>query len=154
MKRSLFLGILLLFPLYAACGAKLTPAAAVADNATKAVQSAGLILKAAQAAHTQTSPIGSRPIVSTQQLDQIALLCDKLGRTGSVLSTTISDYQAAKAAGSDTAMLSAKIQTLVSDAMSVLSLVGTVVPSGTVSAIDQAVAQAFGFYAMIKASIL
>lgn len=136
------------------CGAQLTPAAAVADTATKAIQSASVILKTAQTAHAQTNPMTGKPVVSTVQLDQIALAADKLGRIGSLLSKTITDYQAARAAGASTVTIVAAIQALVGDAMSALNEIGKSVPNGTVAAIDQAVASAFSLYAQIRAAAL
>lgn len=136
------------------CAANLTPAAAVADTATKAIQSASIILKTAQTAHAQINPMNGKPVVSTAQLDQVALVADKLGRVGSLLSKTLSDYQSAKAAGTSTVALVAGIQSLVGDAMNALNEIGKAVPNGTVAAIDHAVAQAFGLYAQIRAAAL
>lgn len=132
----------------------LTPVGQVAKAADQVEQTGLVILHAAQAAHQQTNPLTGAPVVSTAQLDQVAIVCDKLGRLGTSLAQALPDYNAAKASGGDTSKLSAAIQALVGDATAALQSIGKIVPSGTVQAMDQAVAGALGLYAQIRAAVL
>lgn len=144
----------LVTPFVAGCHANLTPVAAVASPATQVEQTGMLILQAAQSAHAQTNPQTGRPIISTAQLDTVAVACDKIGRLGTTLAQALSDYSAAKDAGSSTTVLAASIQSLVADAVAALNTIGQSIPNGTVAAIDQAVVTAFGIFAQIKAAAL
>lgn len=136
------------------CAGNQTPIAAVAKPATSVEQTGSAILRAAQAAHAQTNPFTNQPIISTQQLDNVALVCDKLGRIGITLAKALSDYSALKAAGGNTAALAVAIQSLVADATAALDTIGKSIPNGTVAAIDQAVTEALGLWAQINAGVL
>jgi hypothetical protein len=149
MKYLILIGLLVLTP---ACAGNLTPVAAVASNATKVELTAGQLLAAAQTAHTQL--LNGKPLISTAQLDQVALVCDKLGRLGTTLSKTLTDYQAAKVAGTSTTALAATIQTLVGDATAALQTIGQSIPQGTVATIDSIVTAALGLWAQIAAANL
>ena len=131
-----------------------TPAAAVADAASKVEDSGTAILTAAQTANGQINPLNGKPVISTAQLDVVALACDKLGRLGSTLAKALTDYSAAKAAGANTAALAAAIVSMVNDATAALNTIGKSIPNGTVAAIDTAVTTALGLYATIKAGVL
>lgn len=137
-----------------ACAGNLTPVAAAASAATKVEQTGSLILKAAQTANAQINPLTGSPVISRAQLDAVAIACDTLGRLGTRLAQGLTDYQAAKAAGGSTAALSAAIQALVADATGALSDIGKAIPPGIVATVDQAVTQALGLYAQIKAGVL
>lgn len=137
-----------------ASAGNLTSVGQVAAAADKVEQTGLTILHAAQAAHQQTNPLNGQPLISTAQLDQVALVCDQVGRIGTALAQALTDYNAAKASGGDTAKLSASIQSLVGDATAALQAVGKVIPPGTVQSIDQAVTSALGLYAEIKAAAL
>lgn len=136
------------------CAGNQTPVANVASPAIKVEQTGSAILAAAQTANSQTNPITNKPVISTVQLDVVALACDKLGRIGTKIAQGLTDYNAAKAAGSNTAALALAIQGLVADATSALGSISNAIPNGTVAAIDQAVASALGLYAQIKAGVL
>jgi hypothetical protein len=136
-----------------ACAGNLPPVSQVADSATKVEQSADQILKAAQAVHAVVNPLTGKPTISTAQLDQVAIVVDKVGREGQTLAKSLNDYSILKAAGSDTTALSTAIQALIGDITAALGTVGTIVPSGTVQQIDQAVASTLGFILQIKTSL-
>ncbi len=156
MKRLLLLALLCSTSVFAACpkNPPATPVAMVADAGTKVEQSGSAILTAAQTAAKQTNPVTNAPLISTQQLDDVSLVCDKLGRLGTRLAQLLTDYQAAKAAGSSTAALALAIQAIVADATSALQSISHSIPNGTVAAIDSAVTAALGLYAQIKAGVL
>ena len=132
----------------------LTPIGQVAKAADQVEQSGLAILHAAQAASQQINPLTGKPVISTAQLDQVAIVCDKVGRIGTSLAQALNDYNAAKASGGDTSKLSAAIQSLVADATSALQTIGTVIPPGIVQQVDQAVTSALGLYGQIKAAAL
>lgn len=141
--------LLLLTLSLVACHPNLTPVANVANDATQVLQTAGLILQAAQTAQATTNPLTGQPLISTAQLDRVALVCDKIGRIGTVLAQALTDYNAAKLAGTSTTALAVSIQMLVADGTAALKTVNVVVPSGTVNAIDTAVVTGLGLYAQI-----
>jgi hypothetical protein len=136
------------------CAGNLTPVASVANPATQVEQTGLLILQAAQTAHAQTNPLTNKPVISTAQLDTVAVACDKIGRLGTTLAQALSDYSAAKAAGTSTTVLAASIQSLVADAVAALNTIGQSIPNGTAAAIDQAVVTALGIFTQIKAGTL
>lgn len=136
------------------CANNPTPVVAVSQTAMKVEQTGSVLLKAAQDAHQILNPSSGAPLLSTAQLDQVALVCDKLGRLGTSLAAGLNAYEAAKAAGRDTAALAAAIQGLVKSASDALTTIGTYIPHGTVATIDQIVTEALGLYAQISATAL
>ncbi len=136
------------------CAGHLTPVASVASPAAQVEQTGDAILKAAQAANATTNPLTGKPVISTAQLDQVALVVYKLGTLGTSLAQGLTAYSAAKAAGNDTTTLAASIQQIIASAVAALGDVGKAVPSGTVQAIDQAVAASLGLYLQLKATVL
>ena len=140
--------------LFSGCHANLTPVANLADYATQVTQTAGLVLQAAQTAQATINPVTGKMLITTPQLDAVALACDKIGREATTLAKALTDYNAAKTAGTSTALLSASIQGLVGDAVNALQTIGKAIPSGTVAQIDSAVTSALGLYAQIQALAL
>ena len=98
-----------------------TPVANVAAPSTQVEQTGSAILQAAQTAHGQINPLTNAPIISTQQLDTVALACDKIGRIGTTLAQALTDYSSARSAGTSTTALAASIQSLVNDATAALA---------------------------------
>lgn len=132
------------------CAGNLPPVSAVANAAGQVERTGLVILHAAQAAHTQTNPKTGGPLVTTKQLDYVALQCSQLGKVGTSLAQLLDAYESVKAAKGDTTQLTFAIQTAVKQATDILANVGTAVPKGTVQSIDQAVAQAIALYVQIK----
>ena len=153
MKRILFVVVLVLGCV--GCAEHYTtPVAAVAGTADKLEQSGLVILHAAEQAHGLTNTVNGQSLISTAQLDAVALACDKLGRLGTDLAAALNAYNAAKASGGSTVAAANAVQDLVAAASQALGDVGKAVPAGTVQSIDQAVAAALGVYAQLKASAL
>lgn len=132
-----------------------TPVAAVADVATKIEQSANVALHSADMATSTPNPLKPGTMLVTRaQLDQVALLVDKVGRGGQLLASALRDYSAVKAAGGDLTAQRANIQQIIADLTTALNSIGTVIPSGTVAAIDQAVNDIIGLIVQVKAGVL
>ena len=154
LLACLLAGATFSLPACASSGAT-TPVGQVASAGTKVEQTGSVILQAAQTAAQTPNPLkAGAMLVSAAQLDQVALACDKLGRLGTALAAGLTNYNQAKAAGTNTASLAAAIQSIVADATAALTTIGQAVPNGTVAAIDSAITSALGLYAQIRASVL
>ncbi len=132
-----------------------TAVASAADVATKLQASANVILHAADAAGKTANPLANgTPLLSTRQVDLVAVDVYKLGKAGKRLKAGFDDYNAIKQAGGDLSAQRVAIQQAIADAVEALHDVSLAVPSGTVAAIDQGVADALAVIAAIKAGAL
>jgi hypothetical protein len=153
-KTLLILSLALASVPVVACGGNKPPIVVVADATTKAEKVGLTILKAAQSAHYIVNPTTHQPLVSTGQLDRVAIYCDKLGRLGTDLSNGLKSYKAAKAAGTDSTAFASNIKALVAEAVQALQDIGKEVPKGTLSTIDEAITDGLAVYATIRAAQL
>lgn len=129
-----------------------TAVAALADVVTKLQASGNVILKSADTAAKTPNPLNpGTTLLTVRQVDVVAINVYKLGRAGKRLKKGLDDYSAVKAAGGDLNAQRAAIQQAVADASDALHEVGVAVPSGTVAAIDAAVADALGIIAAFRA---
>lgn len=132
-----------------------TPVAAVADVGTRFEQSADALLKQAQTlAQTPNTLKPGSMVLASDQLGAVAIAVDKAGRAGNVLKAGLDSYNAIKAAGGNTAQAAVAVQQAIADITAALNGIGTSIPSGTVQAIDSAVAAAFAIVAEAKAAVL
>lgn len=131
-----------------------TTVAAVADVATRVVDSASALLDQAQAAAALTNPTTGKPFITRAQLDTVALAVNATGRGGLALRVALDDYNAAKAAGKELAAQKAVVQKIVADITAAMQSVGKAIPAGTVTGIDQAIAGVFSLLVQVKAGAL
>lgn len=131
-----------------------TAVAAVADVATRLVDSASTLLDQAQAAAALTNPSTGKPFITRAQLDTVALAVNATGRGGLALRVALDDYNAAKTAGRDLSSQKVVVQKIVADITGAMQSVGKAIPAGTVAAIDQAIAGVFSLLVQVKAGAL
>jgi hypothetical protein len=129
-----------------------TKAAAVADNATKVQQSANVILHAAQQGNAIILPNG-RPMISEQQLVDVALVVNKVGHLGQDLKRALEDYAAAVKAGTDLGLQRAVATRILLDISTALADVGRAIPSGTFQTIDRAVTDILFVLDLVKGGL-
>lgn len=129
-----------------------TKAAAVADNATKVEQSANVILHAAQQGNSDILPSG-RPLISNDALVAVALAVNKIGHLGIDLKSALADYAAALKAGADVGAQRAVATKVLADIATTLADIGKAIPSGTLSAIDQAVTDILFVLNLVKGGL-
>lgn len=139
--------VLSLVLILTSCG-QTPPVQTVAGLGTQVETDLTTILTTAQALQGQG-------VITRGQLDQLALVVDKAGREGQTLAQALTDYDALVAAKGDTTALVASIQGMITDITTALNGIGqTIIPTGTVATIDQAVATAVGLVLQIKAGVL
>ena len=130
-----------------ACSPSLTPEENVASLSTKVVTT----FSAVETAATQAQAKG---LITRAQLDQVAIAGDALGRDGQALANELRQYDAIATAAGNTAVVVASVQATIGDLNTQLATVGKVIPNGTVSAVDAAVAAAVTLIAQIQAAVL
>lgn len=130
-----------------------TKVATVADVATKIQQSATVILHAARDANAIILPSTGRPLVSRQQLDDVAIAVNKVGHLGLVVKSALDDYNAVKTAGGDLTAQRAVVQKAIGDVSAAMTAVGKAIPNGTLQSVDEAVTTVLGLVAQVKAGV-
>jgi hypothetical protein len=154
--RSALLCLLLLTgPVFASCAGNNPPptaVASVADVGTKIEQSGTVILHAAETANAAVVPSTGKPLITRQQLDDVAIGVNKLGHLGLALKYSLDDYNVVKAAGGDLTVVRAGVLKAVNDLTAAMNVITKALPAGTLKTVDDAVTDIFGFIADVKAS--
>jgi hypothetical protein len=155
-KRVALLAILLLFtPYIQGCAGNNPPptqVAGIADVAGKIEASANVVLHAAQSASSAVVPSTGKTLITRDQLDQVAIQVNKLGRLGITLRHALDDYNTAKAAGKDLTAQKQLITQVLADLTTALNVVGTAIPKGTIQQIDQEVTSILSLIIQLRGS--
>lgn len=130
-----------------------SPVADVANAGGKIEESAHAILVAAQQGNATILASG-QPLVSRDQLDQVALAVNKIGHLGFDLGAALDAYNAATSAGSDLTAQKAAVSQVLASLSQALADVGHAVPSGTLDQIDAGIANILAILAQVRGATL
>lgn len=123
-----------------------TPISVTADVASRVEASAGQLLQIAVTARQSNQ-------ITQDQLDQVALGVDRIGRLGLDLRSELNDYSNLQAAGKDLTTIKSLIGQTQSNLINTLTDLGVKVPASTSASVSNAITSIISIVASLQGAL-